>query len=105
LMASEAILMEGVRRGGDRQALHERLRVHSRTAAKVVLEEGGANPYLDLVAADPEVPLARGELEALLDPGRFVGRAPEQVREFLDEHVKPILDAAGQLPEARDLDV
>jgi adenylosuccinate lyase len=105
LMASEAILMEGVRRGGDRQALHERLRVHSRTAAKVVLEEGGANPYLDLVAADPKVPLDRAELKALLDPGRFVGRAPEQVREFLDEHVKPILDAAGELPEARDLDV
>jgi adenylosuccinate lyase len=105
LMASEAILMEGVRRGGDRQALHERLRVHSRTAARVVLEEGGANPYLDLVAGDPEVPLDRAELETLLDPQRFVGRAPEQVREFLDEHVRPVLKAAGQLPEARDLDV
>ncbi|MDX2438870.1 MAG: adenylosuccinate lyase [Acidobacteriota bacterium] len=105
LMASEAILMEGVRRGGDRQALHERLRVHSRTAAKVVLEEGGANPYLDLVAGDQEVPLSRAELEALLDPNRFVGRAPQQVREFLAEHVKPILEAAGDLPEARDLDV
>jgi adenylosuccinate lyase len=105
LMASEAILMEGVQRGGDRQALHERLRVHSRAAGKVVLEEGGANPYLDLVAEDPEVPLDRAELEGLLDPARFVGRAPEQVREFLDEHVRPVLDAAGELPESRDLDV
>ena len=105
LMASEAILMESVRRGGDRQAVHERLRLHSREAAKIVLEEGGANPYLDLVAADPEVPLDRGELEALLDPARFVGRAPQQVREFLSEVVRPVLDAAGELPEARDLDV
>ncbi len=105
LMASEAILMEGVQRGGDRQALHERLRVHSRTAAKVVLEEGGANPYLDLVADDPDVPLDRNELEALLDPNRFVGRAPQQVREFLAEVVRPVLDEAGELPEAKDLDV
>ncbi len=104
-MASEAILMEGVRRGGDRQALHERLRLHSLASAKIVLEEGGANPFLDLVAEDPDVPLDRAELEALLDPQRFVGRAPEQVREFLAEVVQPVLDAAGELPESRDLDV
>jgi adenylosuccinate lyase len=105
LMASEAILMEAVRRGGDRQAVHERLRLHARAAAKVVLEEGGANPYLELVADDPAVPLDRTELDALLDPERFVGRAPEQVREFLAEHVRPVLAEAGELPEARDLEV
>ncbi len=105
LMASEAILMEAVRRGGDRQAVHERLRVHSRAAATVVLAEGGANPFLELVAADPEVPLDRRELDALLDPKRFVGRAPQQVREFLTEYVQPILDEAGELPAAKDLDV
>jgi adenylosuccinate lyase len=105
LMASEAILMESVRRGGDRQAVHERLRLHARAAARVVLEEGGANPFLALVAADSAVPLDRIELDALLDPRRFVGRAPEQVREFLAEHVKPVLAAAGELPEARDLEV
>jgi len=105
LMASEAILMEGVRRGGDRQALHERLRLHSLASAKIVLEEGGANPFLDLVAEDPAVPLDLQELEALLDPRRFVGRAPEQVEEFLDENVRPVLDAAGELPESKDLDV
>ena len=105
LMASEAILMESVRRGGDRQAVHERLRLHARAAARVVLEEGGANPYLELVAADPAVPLERAELEALLEPRRFVGRAPEQVREFLAEHVKPVLAEAGELPAARDLEV
>jgi adenylosuccinate lyase len=105
LMASEAILMEGVQRGGDRQALHERLRLHARAAARAVLAEGGDNPFLALVADDAEVPLDLAELEALLDPRRFVGRAPQQVREFLDEQVQPVLDAAGTLPEAKDLDV
>jgi adenylosuccinate lyase len=105
LMASEAILMEAVRRGGDRQAVHERLRLHARAAAAAVFEDGGANPFLGLVADDPEVPLDRSELDALLDPARFVGRAPQQVREFLAEHVQPVLDEAGELPEARDLDV
>jgi adenylosuccinate lyase len=105
LMASEAILMEAVRRGGDRQGMHERLRIHARAAATVVLEEGGANPFLEFVADDQEVPLDRSELGALIDPVRFVGRAPQQVREFLAEYVQPILDEAGELPEAKDLDV
>ena len=105
LMASEAILMEAVRRGGDRQAVHERLRLHARAATTAVLADGGANPFLGLVADDPEVSLDRSELDALLDPERFVGRAPQQVREFLAEHVRPVLDEAGKLPEATDLDV
>ena len=105
LMASEAILMEAVRRGGDRQAVHERLRLHARAAAAAVLEEGGANPFLELVAEDAAVPLDSAELHALLDPARFVGRAPQQVREFLAEYVQPVLDEAGELPEAKDLDV
>jgi adenylosuccinate lyase len=105
LMASEAILMAAVRRGGDRQAVHERLRIHARSAAAVVLEQGGANPFLDLVAADPGVGLTRSELEDLLDPARFVGRAPQQVREFLAEVVRPVFDEADELPEAQDLDV
>ena len=104
-MASEAILMEAVRRGGDRQEAHERLRLHARAATRSILEEGGRNPFLELVAADPEVPLGGEDLTALLDPARFVGRAPQQVREFLAEHVKPLLDEAGDLPEAKDLEV
>ncbi len=104
-MASEAILMAAVRRGGDRQEIHERLRVHARAAARAVLEEGGENPFLDLVAADPAVPIDDRELAALVEPARFVGRAPQQVREFLDGHVRPLLETAGDLPEAKDLDV
>jgi adenylosuccinate lyase len=104
-MASEAILMAAVRRGGDRQSVHERLRVHARAAAQQTLEEGGSSSFLERVAADRAIPLDRGELDALLDPARFVGRAPEQVRELLDEHVKPLLRAAGSLPEAQDLEL
>jgi adenylosuccinate lyase len=104
-MASEAILMEAVKRGGDRQELHERLRIHSREATTAILESGEANPFLDLVAADPEVPLDRAELDALMDSTRFIGRAPEQVAEYLRDHVRPLLEAAGELPEAHDLKV
>ena len=104
-MASEAILMEAVKRGGDRQEIHERLRLHSREATKAVLESGEVNPFLDLVAADDEVPLDRAELDELMDPARFIGRAPEQVAEYLDAVVRPLLAAAGELPEARDLEV
>ncbi len=104
-MASEAILMEAVQRGGDRQAVHERLRVHARAASEAILTQGRENPYLEFVAADPAIPLGAEELQALLDPTRFIGRAPAQVREFLDRQVAPILQEAGELPEARDLDV
>ncbi len=104
-MASEAILMAAVQRGGDRQAVHERLRLHARAATSEILEQGAANPFLELVAADDQVPLDRDHLEALLDPRRFVGRAPEQVREYLAEHVRSLLEGAGELPPARDLEV
>ncbi len=104
-MASEAILMEAVRRGADRQAVHERLRLHSRAATAAIFERGEGNPFLRLIADDPEVPMDLPELEALLDPRAFIGRAPEQVEEFLDTVVAPLLEGAGDLPEARDLDV
>ena len=104
-MASEAILMASVQRKGDRQQAHERLRVHARAATEGMLADGADNDFLDRVAADPEIPLDQAELEALLDPHRFVGRAPQQTREFLAEYVQPILEAAGDLPQARDLDV
>ncbi len=104
-MASEAILVEAVRRGGDRQAVHERLRVHARAATRQVLEDGDDNPFLELVAGDSAVPLERPELDRLLDPARFTGRAAEQVTVFLADEVEPVLAGASGLPPAGDLEV
>jgi len=90
-MASEEILLAAAARGGDRQALHERLRVLSREAGQAVKDEGRANPLLELVAGDKAFGLDRAALAALLDPARHVGRAPAQVDEFLAEVVRPWL--------------
>lgn len=87
-MASENILMAAVTAGGDRQDLHERIRRHSQAAAAVVKEQGGRNDLLDRLAADPA--FAAVDLAAVLDPAQFVGRAPQQVDEFIAEVVEPI---------------
>ena len=87
-MATENILMAGVSAGGDRQELHERIRRHSRAAAEVVKEQGGQNDLLQRLAADPV--FTGIDLQAELEPARFVGRAPEQVDEFLRDVIGPI---------------
>jgi adenylosuccinate lyase len=87
-MATEAILMEAVAKGGDRQDVHESIRRHSQDAADRVKKEGGDNDLLKRLAADP---VFKGiDLAATLDPARFVGRAPEQVEEFISDVVAPI---------------
>ncbi len=90
-MATENIMMDAVKRGGDRQQLHERIRVHSMEAAKVVKEQGGENDLLSRIAADPLFGVTLPELQALVKPERYVGRAPRQTEEFLTEVVKPTL--------------
>ena len=90
-MASEAVLMHAVRHGGDRQALHERIRRHALDAARRMKEDGTAPDLLDRIAADPSFHLSAGELAELMDPRRFVGRAPEQVDRFLESWVEPVL--------------
>ena len=90
-MATENILMDAVKRGGDRQQLHERLRVHSQAAARVVKEEGGKNDLIDRIAGDPAFGVTRQEIEKLLDPVNFIGRSKEQVEEFLDGVIRPVL--------------
>jgi adenylosuccinate lyase len=87
-MATEEILMAGVRAGGDRQELHERIRVHSQEAARQVKEHGLPNDLLARLAGDPA--FASVDLTAALEPGRYVGRAPEQVDAFVREVVEPI---------------
>ena len=105
-MATENIMMDAVRRGGDRQELHERLREHSMTAARHVKEEGGDNDLIERVCADPAFGLKREEVDAILDPARFTGRSAEQVEEYLRDVVRPVLEAnSGLLGERAQLSV
>ena len=99
-MATENILMQAVKKGGDRQELHERLRVHSIAAGRIVKEEGGKNDLIARVLADPAFQLTPDEVAALLVPEDFIGRAPRQVDEYLAGVVRPLLeqnkDALGE---------
>ena len=92
-MASENIMMQAVEKGGNRQELHERLRQHAIAAGKQVKEEGLPNDMVDRIAADPAFGLTREEIAAGLVPENFVGRAPQQVEEFIAHILKPIFDA------------
>lgn len=94
-LATEEILMAGVAAGGDRQDLHERVRVHSRAAAHAVKAEGLSNPLLELIARDPAFAAIRDALPSLLDPARFVGRSAEQVDAFVRDEVAPRLAGAA----------
>ncbi len=90
-MCTENILMEAVRLGGDRQALHEKIRVHSQAAAARVKAEGLENDLLERIAADPAFPLDRDHLDRLLDARLYTGRASEQVVEFIREDIDPLM--------------
>lgn len=92
-MATENIMMDAVKAGGDRQELHERIRELSMEAGKNVKVEGGDNNLLELIAADPAFHLSLDELKASMDPKKYVGCSAHQVERFLSEVVKPILDA------------
>jgi adenylosuccinate lyase len=102
-MATEAILMGAVKRGGDRQLLHERIRVHSVAAAEQVKEHGACNDLVERIASDAAFGMSRADLETLLDPSRHTGRAAAQVDRFLTLHVDPVLAAAEHMPEAPEL--
>ncbi|MCI8295367.1 MAG: adenylosuccinate lyase [Lachnospiraceae bacterium] len=91
-MATENIMMDAVKAGGDRQELHERIRTLSMEAGRNVKAEGGENDLLERIAADPAFNLSLEELKKTMDPKRYVGRAPQQVEEFLGEVIDPILE-------------
>lgn len=91
-MATENILMDAVKKGGDRQELHEKIRTHSMAAGNVVKVEGGKNDLVDRIAADPAFNMTKEEIMSAMKPENFVGRAPEQTADFLNEVIKPILD-------------
>ncbi len=105
-MATENIMMDAVKKGGNRQELHEKLRVHSQAAARVVKEEGGKNDLVDRIAADPAFMVTKEEIEAILQPEKFIGRSAEQVDEFLTDIIQPLLDEhADVLGEKEELTV
>ena len=91
-MATENILMSAVKKGGDRQELHEKLRIHSIAAAKVVKEEGKENDLIDRICADESFKLTRAEINSILKPINFVGRSVEQVEEYISTCIQPVLE-------------
>lgn len=91
-MATENIMMQAVKKGGDRQELHERIRQHSIAAGKIVKEEGGENDLVDRIASDPMFMITKEEIEATLQPEHFTGRSAEQVDEFLADFIRPVLE-------------
>jgi adenylosuccinate lyase len=91
-MATENIMMAAVRNGGDRQTLHEKLRIHAMAAAKAVKEEGGGNDLIQRVLTDPDFNIDEKQLKAALKPENFVGRAPEQTEKFIREKIQPLLE-------------
>ena len=90
-MATENIMMDAVKKGGDRQAIHECIRQLSLEAGHTVKELGLPNDLLDRLAAEPMLGLSLEELEARMDPAAYIGRCPQQVEEFLENHVQPVL--------------
>jgi adenylosuccinate lyase len=105
-MATENILMDAVKKGGDRQALHEKLRVYSQQAAAVVKEEGGQNDLVDRIAADSDFLVSKKEIRAILEPKNFIGRSVRQVEEFVCACVDPLLSARqSELGEKAELNV
>ena len=92
-MATENIIMEGVKKGGDRQDLHEKIRVLSMEAGATVKIEGKPNDLMERIVADGSFGITEADIEAILDPTLYIGRAPQQVEEYIKEEVQPILDA------------
>ena len=93
-IASENIMMDLVRRGGDRQEIHEKIRVHSIAAGKMVKEQGEKNDMLERIAADPSFNITMEELKDILVPSLYTGRSARQVEEFIADYIDPVLGEA-----------
>jgi adenylosuccinate lyase len=104
-MATEELIVRAVKAGGDRQAAHEIIRRHSVAAARAVKDGAPRNDMLDRLAADPEFGVAIEDLQHVVDARRYVGRAPEQVDEFLEEVITPILAEVSVRPVAEEIRV
>jgi len=101
-MATESLIVQAVKAGGDRQEAHEVIRRHSIEAARAMKDQGVANDLLDRLAADPAFPVSVDAMRATLEPSRFIGRAAAQVDDFLTEVIGPILVAAGETGPATE---
>lgn len=95
-MATENIMMDAVKNGGDRQELHELIRTHSMAAGRVVKEEGKPNDLIDRIAADPKFGLTKEQIESIMQPINFVGRSVQQTEEFFKDYIDPILEKEKQ---------
>ena len=96
-MATENIMMHAVKKGGDRQQLHEKLREHSLAAAARVKEEGEENDLIDRIVADPAFGLSKEEIDRVLLPQNFTGRSREQVDNYLNTFIRPLLEQNADL--------
>lgn len=96
-MATENIMMDAVKKGGDRQALHEKIRQYSMDAAKRVKQEGLDNDLCEKIAADPDFMISKEEMDAIMNPENFTGRSAQQTEEFINECIRPILEANKDL--------
>ena len=96
-MATENIMMDAVKAGGDRQELHEKIRTLSMEAARNVKEEGKENNLLELIAEDPSFNMSLEDLKKSMDPSRYIGRSKEQVERFVETVVNPVLEANKEL--------
>jgi adenylosuccinate lyase len=101
-MATEELIVRAVRAGGDRQVVHERIRQHSIEAARALKNGAARNDMLDRLSADAEFGVSIDDMASVLEPSRFVGRAPEQVDEFLEEVVNPLLAEHSRSDTLRD---
>ena len=103
-MATENIMMAAVREGGDRQELHEAIRQHSMDAGRVVKAEGKPNDLISRLEADPLFAKVAPKMHEILEPSQFVGRAPQQVEDFLAEAFEPVRARLAAIYEAAKLE-
>jgi adenylosuccinate lyase len=96
-MATEYIIMEGVKKGGDRQELHEKIRVHSMEAGKKVKVDGEENDLIERILKDNSFNIDKERLIEILNPVNFIGFAPQQTEDFINIEIKPILEKNAQL--------
>ena len=97
-------IITGVKAGGDRQELHELIRVHSMDAGAVVKGQGKPNDLMERISNDPKFAAVHSKLDAMIDPTKFVGRAPQQVDEFVAEEVDPVLETHKGLLAVENID-